>query len=143
MYFLHFRKPFHWHGFCLLVFVTAFLCAHAQDLERTGNGAVIHSAAGLVRVEVCSDSVIHIVAGPAASHPEKQLVPTVIQPCSSAKFTTSSDGPHDSVLTTKVKVEVDKQTGSVRFLTVGGNLVLSEQLRNGRTVSTAENSCLQ
>ena len=138
MYFLHFRKPFHWHGFCLLVFVTAFLCAHAQDLERTGNGAVIHSAAGLVRVEVCSDSVIHIVAGPAASHPEKQLVPTVIQPCSSAKFTTSSDGPHDSVLTTKVKVEVDKQTGSVRFLTAGGNLVLSEQLRNGRTVSTAE-----
>jgi alpha-D-xyloside xylohydrolase len=138
MYFLPFRKHFHWLSFCLMVFVTVFLRAHAQDLERTDNGAVIHSAAGLVRVEVCSDSVIHIVAGPAASHPEKPVVPTVIQPCSGAKFTASSDGLHESVVTTKVKVEVDKQTGAVRFLTAGGDLVLSEQPRNGRTVSAAE-----
>jgi alpha-D-xyloside xylohydrolase len=140
MYFLPFRKHFHWLSFCLMVFVTVFLRAHAQDLERTDNGAVIHSAAGLVRVEVCSDSVIHIVAGPAASHPEKPVVPTVIQPCSGAKFTASSDGLHESVVTTKVKVEVDKQTGAVRFLTAGGDLVLSEQPRNGRTVSAAEAS---
>jgi alpha-D-xyloside xylohydrolase len=138
MYFLPFRKPFQWLGFGLLVFVTVFLRAYAQDLERTDNGAVIHSAEGLVRVEVCSDSVIHIVAGPAASHPEKPVVPTVIQPCSGAKFTASSEGPHESLLTTKVKIEVDKQTGAVRFLTAGGDLVLSEQPRNGRTVSAAE-----
>lgn len=138
MYFLAFRKPFHWLGFCLLVFVAAFLRANAQDVERTDNGAVIHSTDGLVRVEVCSASVIHIVAGPAASHPEEPVVPTVIEPCSGAKFTASSDGTHENIVTTKVKVEVNKQTGAVRFLTAGGDLVLSEQPRNGRTVSAAE-----
>ena len=138
MYVLPFKKSLYWPGFCLLMFFTVFLVAQAQDVERTENGAVIRSAAGLVRVEVCSDSVIHIVAGPSASHPEKPVVPSVIQPCSGAKFSALSDGPRESVVTTKVRVEVDKQTGAVRFLTAGGDLVLSEQPRNGRTVSVAD-----
>ncbi len=140
MYSFPLRKHFPWLVSCLLVFITVLFRAQAQDLERTENGAVIHSAAGIVRVEVCSDSVIHIVAGAAASHAEKPAVPTIIQPCSGAKFTASSDGTHESVVTSKVTVEVDKQTGAVRFLTVGGDLVLSEQPQNGRTVSVAESS---
>ena len=135
---LSFRKHFRSLGFCLLVFVTVVLRDHAQALERTDNGAIIHSAAGLVRVEVCSDSVIHIVAGPAASRPPKQIVPTVIQPCSGVKFTTASDGSRDTVQTTKVKIEVDKHTGAIRFLNDSGNSVLSEQPQNGRTVPAAE-----
>jgi alpha-D-xyloside xylohydrolase len=138
MYVLPFKKSLYWLSFCLPMFFTVFLVSQAQDVERTENGAVIRSATGLVRVEVCSDSVVHIVAGPAATHLERPVVPTVIQTCSGAKFSALSDGPRESVVTTKVRVEVDKQTGAVRFLTSAGELVLSEQPRNGRTVSIAD-----
>src|SRR5579863_2378471 len=142
MYFFPSRKPFHCFVFCFLVFVTGPVRVYAQDLERTDNGAVVHSAAGLVRIEVCSDSVIHIVAGPTAGHPEKPVVPTVIQPCSGARVSLSSDRQHDSVLTNTVKIEVDRQTGAVRFLNASGDLVLSEQQRGGRTVPVARDRTL-
>jgi len=138
MHLLPFQKSSCSLVFCILVLVTIVPRGHAQDVERTENGAVIHSAAGLVRVEACSDSVIHIVAGPAASHPAKQIVPTVIQPCLDTNFAIGSDGSRVSVQTAKVKVEVDKQTGAVRFLTPGGDTILSEQAQNGRLVSAAE-----
>ena len=138
MYFLPSRKLFCSLCFYLLVLVTIVHRIHAQDMERMDNGAVVHSAAGLVRVEICSDSVIHVVAGPAASHPSKQLVPTVIQPCSDTNFTIGSNGSRNSVQTTKVKVEVDKSTGAIRFLTAGGNTILCEQAQNGRNVPAAE-----
>ena len=138
MYFLPVGKQFRWLGVCLFVLVVPVLRDDAQAPDRAENGAVIHTAAGLVRVEVCSDSVIHIVAGPTANHPTKPIVPTVIRPCSGAKFTIASDALHESLVTARVKVEVDKQTGAVRFLTVGGDAILSEQPQSGRTVPAAE-----
>src|ERR1700752_599506 len=126
MHLLPFRKSSCSSVFTILVLVMVVPRGHAQDLERTENGAVIHSAAGLVRVEACSDSVIHIVAGPAASHPAKQILPTVVQPCLGTKFAIGSDGSRVSVQTANVKGEVDKHTGSVRFLNPGGDTILSE-----------------
>src|SRR5579871_5113491 len=135
MSFLPFKKPLSRLTFCLLVSAGVYFPARAQDLQPTRNGAVIHSAAGIVRVEVCSDSVIHIVAGPAAGQPEQAIVPAMIQPCSGVKFKVSSDGHSENILTSKVRVEVDKQTGAVRFLKTSGDVVLSEQPQNGRTLS--------
>jgi alpha-D-xyloside xylohydrolase len=132
------RKLFRPLALCLLVMLTAVLPTPSQDLERTKNGAVIHSVAGPVRIEACSDSVIHVVAGPAASHPPQQMVPTVIQPCSNTKFTIGGDGSRHSVQTTKIRVEVDKHTGAIQFLTAGGDPILREQGQNGRIVPPAE-----
>src|SRR5438874_8954262 len=134
------RKLFRPLVFCLLVLLTAILRTPAQNLERTNNVAIIHSDTGLVRIEACSDSVIHVVAGPAASHPTKPIVPTVIQPCLNTKFTIGADGYRIRVQTTKIKVEVDKHTGAIQFLTAGRELILSEQARNGRIVPPAEAS---
>ena len=138
MHLLPFRKSSCSPVFTILVLVMVVPRGHAQDLERTENGAVIHSAAGLVRVEACSDSVIHIVAGPAASHPPKQIVPTVIQPCLDTNFAIDAEESRVSVKTAKLRVEVDKHTGAVRFLSLGGDTILSEQAQNGRHVSAAE-----
>lgn len=138
MYFLFFRKHFQALGLCLFAFVTLVARSQAQALEKTGNGAVIHSPAGLVRVEVCSDSMIHIVAGPTAGHPAKPIVPTVVQACASAKFVTASNGSHDTVQTAKIRVEVDRNTGAVRFLNTSGDQILGEQAQNGRSVSRSD-----
>ncbi|MFZ1014010.1 MAG: TIM-barrel domain-containing protein [Terracidiphilus sp.] len=139
MYLLLFRKSFCSLGLCLAVFLVAVFRIHAQSLEKTDHGAVIHSKRGMVRVEVCSDNVVHIVAGPTANHPIKQIVPTVIQSCSGEKFTTTSDGSRDSVQTANVKVEVDEATGAIRFFTASGDLILGEQPQKGRSVPGSDN----
>ena len=138
MYFLSFRKRLRSLGFCLAPLVIIVLRNHAQALEQTDHGVVIHSARGYVRVEVCSDSVFHIVAGPTANHPKTPIVPAVNQSCSGAKFTTTFVGSHIQVATAKVKVEVDETTGTVRFFTAGGDPILAEQPQGGRSVPAAD-----
>jgi len=138
MYFLPFRKRLRSLGVCLAALVIIVLRNHAQALERTDHGAVIHSARGFVRVEVCSDSVFHIVAGPTANHQKTPIVPAVNHSCSGAKFTTTSAGSHIQVATAKVKVEVDETTGAVRFFTAGGDPILGEQPKDGRSVPAAD-----
>ncbi len=123
-------------AFVALFPAVAVYLGQAQDLNRQPNGAIVHSARGFVRVEVCSDSVIHIVAGRTDTLTQP-VVPAVIRPCTGAKFTTVSEGSRVQIQTDKLKVEVDKDTGSVKFLTRSGESVLSEQPHNDRTIPGA------
>lgn len=111
---------------------------HSQGIERTANGVVVASAVGVVRVEVCSESVIHVVAGPAASKPEKYLVPTVIHPCTSGLFTVSSNETGVKLQTPKLRVEIATRTGTVSFRKANGEAILEEQPHNGRAIGKAD-----
>ncbi|MGA8670595.1 MAG: TIM-barrel domain-containing protein [Terracidiphilus sp.] len=118
--------------FVLLVCGAGQADSQTQTIERSGSGVVVHSSNGLVRVEVCSDSVVHIVAGRNAA-PTAALVPTVVQPCADATYTTSSDSSHEYVRTRRLQVEVNINTGSVRFSSAGGQAILNER-PNGRVL---------
>ena len=137
MHVLSFGKQFQPFGLGLLVFALGTSATCGQSAERTENGAVVHSKLGVVRVEACSDRVIHIVEG-LRSAPTKPVVPVVIRPCRGAKFVTTSDSARAILQTNALKVEIDEETGSVRFLTVGGQHVLDEQPRNVRSISNAD-----
>ena len=117
------------------VFVIMLACttagSDAQTIKRKANGAIVPSANGMVQVDVCSESVIHVLVG-VTSAPIKPLVPTVIRPCTDTKFTTSSDDFGFYLQTSKLKVEIASHTGSVSFLTLDGTTILSEQPNHGR-----------
>ena len=120
-------------AFVFLFALTAVHCG-AQSIEQAANGAIIHSKIGIVQVEVCSESVIHILAG-AKVLPAGSLVPAVIRPCSGAKFTASSDNLSFLIQTGKLKIKIAKDTGRVSFLTSGGSGILHESPRQGRPVA--------
>src|SRR5436309_2624595 len=88
------------------VFVMMLACTAAdggaQTNRRQPNGAIVPLANGMVQVEVCSESVIHVVVG-ATSVPIKPLVPTVVRPCTGTNFTTSSDDSGFHLQTSKLK----------------------------------------
>jgi alpha-D-xyloside xylohydrolase len=109
----------------------------AEQIERTANGAIVRTATGVVRVEVCSEGVVHIVANATGSS-INSLVPTIVRPCAGAQFTSSSDNSHLYVLTGKLKVDVSRDTGAVRFLTSDGQTILGEQPNHGRTFAGAD-----
>jgi alpha-D-xyloside xylohydrolase len=96
----------------------------AQEFERMANGVLVHSTPAAVRVEVCSERVIHVVAGETDNKPA--LVPAVIRPCSGAAFSISSDKGSVQIHTSALQVTIDRKTGSVRFLSADGASILSE-----------------
>ena len=110
--------------------------AHAEAIERTANGVIVHVAKGVVQVEVCSDRVVHVLAS-AAGAPAKSVVPAVIGPCSDAAFTSSSDDARFHIETLALKIDIDRVSGSVRFLRAGGDNILSEQPRQWQPVALA------
>ena len=105
------------------------LHADAEAVERIVNGAIVHTAKGPVRVEVCSDRVIHILAG-ATAVTAKVVVPAVIRPCEGASFSTSSDDTGFQIRTRELTIAVDRDSGSVRFKTSKGDMILSEKSRD-------------
>ena len=79
--------------FLALGFAGSTLRIDAEEIERTENGAIIRTAMGVVRVELCSEGVVHILANATGSS-MKPLVPTIVRPCTGAQFTSSSDASH-------------------------------------------------
>lgn len=116
--------------------VASALRANAQAVSLMPNGVMVHSGKGIVQVEVCSDRVIHILAGIAAA-PAKAIVPDVIRPCADTAFTSLSDNAGFHIRTGKLKIDIDRDTGSVRFLTSGGDDILREKTRDWPTIATA------
>jgi alpha-D-xyloside xylohydrolase len=110
---------------CLLL-ATAVAEGHAQEFERTSNGAVMHTSQGAVRLEVCSEAVFHVVENRTGAA-EGQGVPAVIRPCAGAKFTVASDGSRIALQTAQVKAEIDRNTGAVSFSARGGQPILNEE----------------
>ena len=108
--------------------------AHAEAIEQTANGVVVHAAKGVVQVEVCSDRVVHVLAS-AAGAPAKSVVPAVIQPCSNAAFTSSSDDAGFHIETRTLKIDIDRSSGSVRFRRPDGDSILSEQPRQWQPIA--------
>jgi len=104
----------------------------AQVIERSQDGVILHTPGGALHVAVCSEQVIHVVAGVTGEIPQSN-VPAVIRPCGGAPFSISSDRSTVSIKTNSLKVELNRATGSVRFLTLSGQPLLSEQPEGGRT----------
>jgi len=108
--------------------------AYAEAIERTANGVVVHAAKGVVQVEVCSDHVVHIRAS-AAGVSSQPFVPAVIQSCANAVFTSSSDNAGFHIKTRALKIDIDRDSGSVHFRRSDGAGVLSELPRLWRPVA--------
>jgi alpha-D-xyloside xylohydrolase len=127
--------------FCAAVFILACTTpacqSAAEALERTSNGAIVRYPTGVVRVEVCSDRVVHIVSGITLISAEP-AVPVVIRPCAGAMFTTSSDSSGVHILTSTLRVDVSANNGVAQFSTRNGQTILSEEPANGRIIGTAD-----
>jgi alpha-D-xyloside xylohydrolase len=118
-------------------FVVILACSTVSigspTIKHEANGAVVPTSTGFVRVEVCAEDVIHIFAS-AADAPARPLVPTVVRACDGTKFTTTEDNYGLHLETRRLRIDVARDTGSVRFMTSAGEPILSEQPDRGRII---------
>jgi alpha-D-xyloside xylohydrolase len=108
--------------------------SYVQSFERNASGVTLYSESGALSVEVCSGSIIHVVASPMREIPEA-IVPTVIHRCEDNEFKVLSDKSAITIRTPALQVIVDRASGNLRFLTSDGKTILSEPTGGGRKLS--------
>ncbi|HZL49712.1 MAG TPA: TIM-barrel domain-containing protein [Terracidiphilus sp.] len=115
---------------------TLTFCASSevQTFERNANGATLYSESGALRVSVCSDRIVHVVASPVREIPVA-IVPAVIGECNDSQFIIESNKSKISVRTAALEVSIDRATGVVRFLSADGKTILSEPASGGRKLT--------
>lgn len=127
----------------VLVFFSVAIIANrplsrAQTVVQTEHGAIVHTANGVVQVEACSDTVLHVIKS-SNTEGTAAIVPTIVRPCDGSAHTVSSDGSRAYLRTGELTAEIDENAGSVSFLTIDGHPVLAEQA-SGRAIPAADSA---
>ena len=125
-----------------LVLIVANSAARANDeprfavkqSRRDSNGVTMRTVAGTVRIEVCGDRVIHVVASSTSEIPTPK-VPIVTQPCRANNFQVDIGKKQVRLSTAAIRVTVDTATGALTFSSRDGRPVLSEPKEGGKTFS--------
>ena len=114
----------------LLLFICVSAVAWAEnnsqfsvkEFHRDSDGVTFTTTAGIMRIEVCGDRTVHVIAGPTSEIP-KPKVPVVIQPCKAQTIRVTSNK-------TEVKISTEVHH-SDRRSTDG----CSELLKKGRSAA--------
>lgn len=105
-----------------------------QSFERNSAGATLYFKGEVLRIDVCSERIIHVMASPTPKIPPA-IVPAVIHPCRDSNFKVVSNKLTVTIQTAALEISIDRETGTLRFLSADGKSVLSEPADGGRTLT--------
>jgi alpha-D-xyloside xylohydrolase len=94
-----------------------------------------------IRVSVCSDSVIHVVASPKPLNSLHSAQPWLLdskQSCPGAQFQFSESPDADTLTTASLKVEFLLKRGNLKYSTIAGDILLREGDALARTYDRAQ-----
>src|SRR5207302_725825 len=129
----------HSNKYLFLLFITVSSAAwagnHSQfsvrEFHRDSNGVTLTTTAGTMRIELCDDRVVHVIASPTADIPAPK-VPIVLQPCRAQSFQVASDKNRIRLSTEEITVSVNQLTSAVSFSNKNGGPLLAEPKEGGK-----------
>src|SRR5439155_8160696 len=104
----------------------------AKQSQKDSNGVTLRTATGMMRVELCGDRVVHVVATTAAEMPTAK-VPVVTGPCKADNVHINIAKQEARLSTAALAVAIDTATGAIKFLSPDGNFVLAEPKQGGKS----------
>ena len=102
-----------------------------ESFQTDSSGILLQMKPGKMRIQVCTDNIIHVIYTPLESLPEP-LVPVVTRKWSTVPFTVNSDKTYIIIKTSILEVRLNRKTGSVGFYDSTGNLILREPENGGK-----------
>jgi alpha-D-xyloside xylohydrolase len=102
-----------------------------KESHKDANGITFRTAGGTMRVELCGDRVVHVVASPT-SEVARSKVPVVAQPCRASNVEIKADKNNVRISSAAITVAIDPATGAVSFLSKDGKVVLAEPKEGGK-----------
>jgi alpha-D-xyloside xylohydrolase len=100
----------------------------ADSYKKDAAGVTIATSQGLMRIEVCTDHIIHVQVTPEKIFPKQQLI-TVPKAWNPVPYSLKSDGEQLLISTAALMVKVTRNTGAVAFLSLDGKPLLQEASR--------------
>lgn len=126
--------------------VLAFFTAKAGDSNpfiKTKDGIVVYPDPALsgntrvVKLQVISNNIIRVVAGPERELPAKKSFSTCYTLDPAAKWEVLTDKEYALVKTKSLTAKIHLKTGAVSFTDVKGNKIIGEKQVNGRSFKPA------
>ncbi|MGA2037909.1 MAG: TIM-barrel domain-containing protein [Bryobacteraceae bacterium] len=111
--------------------------AIAQPPSKQADGIVLTMPAGLLKIQVLSETVVRIAFAKDASFFTRPVLDVVPQPAPFRDWKLGGTADMTTVSTARLQVVVDRRAGAVRFLDPAGNPIASE-VPGGRVLEPAE-----
>lgn len=133
--------------FYLIPFVLIFLMLNAgcnDAFEKQSDSIVIKlkkekaTEANLMKVQVCNENIIRIVATPGKSFSTRPSLMVEKNRWEPVKWSVRKEGNTFVLSTAKVTVKVDKKQGTVAFYRTDGQLILREKAAGGKIITPTE-----
>ena len=104
--------------------------------QTDANGVTLRTATGTMRIELCGDRVVHVIASPTSEIPTPK-VPVVTHPCKASGLRVEAGKTEVRLYADGVTVKVDGATGELRFFSKDGKTLLAEPKNGGKAFNVA------
>jgi alpha-D-xyloside xylohydrolase len=123
--------------FGVLVTLCLSLAAHAQcapanpvnDVQQQSDGVQFTMGTGTLKLQVCTDAIIHVLYSPTASFPNTKDYVVTKSEWPGAKFTMQSGAGNVTITTARLKLVVSKMDGSITYQDADGKQIVQEANR--------------
>lgn len=131
----------------LALFVFTFWLLHGAALsafEKQSDGVVFRikqekrTDAKLLKIQVCSDDIIRVIASPVDSFSSRVSLMTERTHWPHIEWTVRQDEEWTIISTSRIVIKVDSLNGSVSFFDVTGKSLLNEKTSSSKIITSAE-----
>jgi alpha-D-xyloside xylohydrolase len=124
----------------LVTFLLCLLCATGANaqwtamnpvnkVQQVSDGVLFTMDTGTLKVQVCSDSVIHVLYSATATFPKRTDFVVIKDSWPAALFTVQSSNEAVSISTSMLKVTVTQKDGAINYAERNGNSLVQEASR--------------
>src|SRR5580658_8163155 len=122
-------------GFAVCVFCATIAQAQwtamnpVKKFQQEADGVVFTMGTGTLRVQVCSDSVIHVLYSATASFPKREDLVVIKQTWPDAQWTMQSTDNAVTLSTSLLKVIVTRKDGAITYAELNDGPLVQEASR--------------
>jgi len=131
------------HFFFLLVVGVSFLAMNRADAQWTpmnpvrkvhqeADGVVFTMGTGILKLQVCTDSIIRVLYSPTATFPKRTDFVVIKDSWPAAKWSMQSGDDAVTLSTSSLKMTVTKKDGAIAYADANGTPLVQEASRSMR-----------
>jgi alpha-D-xyloside xylohydrolase len=100
-----------------------------RKVQTESEGVLFSMGMGTLKVQACSDSIIHVLYSPTATFPKQSDVVVGNENWPAAKWTMQSSDDAVTISTSLLKLTVTRKDGAISYAELNGNSLLTEASR--------------
>jgi alpha-D-xyloside xylohydrolase len=130
--------------FVIMLSVSIFSMGPLCAFEKVADGIVLTlkkektTDAGRIKIQVCTDEIIHVVAAPGKDFSTRPSLMTDKTSWPPVKWTVKEEHGEIVLSTARLSVHVNEKKGTVAFFDAAGNPILQEKSADGKIITPAE-----